>query len=55
MCVCRLHPVYAVSVVGLERVQFDVWAGPEDSAAHAEVGGGRLQRGAGAEREMHAA
>lgn len=57
MCVtdARHHPLHAVALVRVDRVQCYVWAGLTDTAEDAEVGPCRVHGGAGADGEVHAA
>lgn len=51
----RYHPVHAVALVRLERVQRDVRPRRPNAAEDAEVRSCAVRRGAGADREVHAA
>lgn len=53
----RHHPMLAVPVVRVERLQRDLWEGHADPPADAQVSGRArgLQRGAGAGGKVHAA
>lgn len=47
--------MHAVPLVGLERVQRDLWARRADASEDAEVRPGAVRRGAGADGEVHVA
>lgn len=55
LCVSRYHPVHAVALVRLERVQRDVWPRCPNATEDAEVGSCWVRGGAGADREVHVA
>lgn len=55
LCVFRHHPLHAVALVGVERVQRDVRAWRPEPSTDAEVRSCRLHGGAGANGEVHAA